>query len=365
MKKLWPAYITISLIVAFFVIGTWFYLRFVPVVIQEEGIVYYLKPGMAKRAVIEDLADKNIIQHPNLLTLYALPQKSSQLKSGEYKFIQGSTTLSIWKQVTSGTGLYYHHFTIIPGWSFNQLRFELLQQTSLKHNISGLNDKQIMEHLGDQHSLPEGLFYPETYSYTRGVSDLSILKKAYDLMRHKLEDAWDHRATDLPYKDEYDALIAASLIEKEAYLNVERPLIAGVLVNRLNHNMLLQFDPSVIYGLGQNYDGKIHKQNLMIDSAYNTYLHKGLPPTPIAIPSQFSIDAAVHPKKHDYFYFVARGDGTHQFSKSLIEHNKAIGHTTRYPWFFNESKVKYYIHKTLVENLKGPANSLMYLRGLH
>lgn len=348
MKKLW-LYITAPLFAAFFLIGMWLYFCLVPVVTQEDGIVYYLKPGITKKIFIADLGDKNIITHPNLLALYAYAQKSAQLKKGEYKFPKGSTMLSIWKQVTSGTGLYYYHFTIIPGWSFNQLRFELLQQPSLKHNIAGFNDKQIMEYLGDQRLTPEGLFYPETYSYTRGASDLLILKQAYDLMQQKLKISWEKRETNLPYKNEYEALTAASLIEKEAYFNFERPIIAGVLINRLNNNMLLQFDPSVIYGLGQRYDGKIHKQNLSQDSVYNTYLHKGLPPTPIAIPGQLSIEAALHPKKHDYFYFVAKRDGTHQFSKNLLEHNKAIVEAARYPWFFNESKVKYYIHQTLVQ----------------
>lgn len=350
MKKFW-LYITVPFVAAFILIGMWLYLWLVPVITQDDGIVYYLKPGVSKKVFLADLGNKNIIAHPNWLALFVYPQKSSQLKKGEYKFGKGSTAFSIWKQVTNGTGLYYHHFTIIPGWSFNQLRFELLQQPALKHSISGLNDKQIMEFLGDNRAGPEGLFYPETYSYTRGVSDLTILKQAYDLMQHKLKIAWENRANDLPYKSDYEALIAASLIEKEAYLNLERPIIAGVLINRLNHNMLLQFDPSVIYGLGQRYDGKIHKENLSQDSVYNTYLHKGLPPTPIAIPSQFSLEAALHPKKHDYYYFVAKGDGTHQFSKNLLDHNKAIIGVARYPWYFNESKVKYYIHQTLVQNI--------------
>lgn len=347
MKKLLPYIIAPALAVTL-LIGMWLYLRLVPIVNQEDGVVYYLRPGISKKVFLTDLGDKNILPYPTLLSMFVYPQKSSQLKTGEYKFPKGSTALSIWKQVTSGTGLYYHHFTIIPGWSFSQLRFELLQQPMLRHNIAGLNDKQILENLGDNiHVTPEGLFYPETYSYTRGVSDLTILRQAYELMQYKLKNAWQDRELNLPYNNEYEALIAASLIEKEAYLNGERPIIAGVLVNRLNNNMLLQFDPSVIYGLGQHYDGKIHKENLSQDSAYNTYLHKGLPPSPIAMPSQLSINAALHPIKHDYFYFVARGDGTHQFSKSLLEHNKAIAGVEKSTWYFNESKVKYYIYKTL------------------
>lgn len=331
--------------------GIWLYLAFVPVVAESEGIVYYVKPGVTKKVLLTDLGDKNILPFPKLLAIFIFPQKSAQIKTGEYKFPYGATSFAIWKQITTGTGLYFHHFTIIPGWSFNQLRYELLREPSLKHHISGLNDKQIMEYLSDSRSLPEGLFYPDTYSYTRGVSDLSILKIAYQLMQKKLKLAWDHRDSQLPYRDEYEALVAASLIEKEAYLNAERPVIAGVLVNRLHNNMLLQFDPSVIYGLGQKYDGKIHKQNLSDQSIYNTYVHKGLPPTPIAIPSQSSIEAALHPQKHDYYYFVATGDGSHHFSKSLIEHTRTIADINKSPGFFNGAKVQGYIQQTLMKKI--------------
>lgn len=359
MKKFRP-FIIVTSVILFSMVGMWLYLSFFSIVTDEDGVIYYLKPGTSKKSLIADLSEKNILPHPIYLRLFIYLQKSALLKTGEYKFPKGSTAFSIWRQVTTGTGLYFHHFTIIPGWSFNQLRYELLQQSELKHIISGLNDKQIMEQLGEQTgTTPEGLFYPETYSYTRGVSDLSILKQAHELMEQKLKMAWDNRAIDLPYKDEYQALIAASLIEKEAYLNVERPIIAGVLINRLKHNMLLQFDPSVIYGLGQRYDGKIHKHNLAQDSEYNTYIHKGLPPTPIAIPSQYSIDAALHPEIHNYFYFVAKGDGSHQFSKSLLDHNKAIAAVDRYSWYFNESKVKNYIHQTIWSHMAWhPATSL-------
>ncbi|MBV9575419.1 MAG: endolytic transglycosylase MltG, partial [Gammaproteobacteria bacterium] len=154
--------------------------------------------------------------------------------------------------------------------------------------------------------------------------DLVILKRAFDLMKNKLATAWEKRALDLPYQNAYEALIAASLIEKEAYLNTERPIIGGVLINRLRKNMLLQFDPTVIYGLGTRYNGKIHKQDLLENTAYNTYVHRGLPPTPIAMPGLASLQAATHPDTNDYIYFVAKGDGSHQFSKTLSEHNAAV-----------------------------------------
>lgn len=305
-------------------ISVWLYFLFAPVITQKEGYVYYLRPGTSKKTMVAELTQQGIISHPLFFSFFIYPQKNEQLKTGEYLFPKGATLYSIWNQITTGTGLYYRPFSIVPGWSFSQLRHALAQTQGLRHSTATLNDKQIMEHLGHATFAAEGEFFPDTYYYTRGISDLIILKHAFDLMQNKLTQAWQHRTTSLPYKNAYEALIAASLIEKEAYLNSERIVISGVLVNRLRKNMLLQFDPTVIYGLGQRYDGKIHKGNLLDNNPYNTYVHRGLPPTPIAMPSMNSIEAAMHPQQHDYLYFVAKGDGSHQFSKTLTEHHAAV-----------------------------------------
>jgi UPF0755 protein len=316
-------------LVCYFVF-VWLYFLFTPVISKKEGYVYYLRPGTSKKAMMAELTQQGIISHPFLYSLFVYPQKNAQLKTAEYFFPKGSTPYSIWKQITSGKGLYYRPFSIIPGWSFNQLRHALSQAQGIRHSTAKLNDNQIMQRLGNStltpegEFSPEGEFFPETYYYTRGISDLVILKHAFNLMQNRLTKAWENRAQKLPYKTAYEALIAASLIEKEAYLNSERPVISGVLVNRLKRNMLLQFDPTVIYGLGQRYDGKIHKENLLDNNPYNTYIHRGLPPTPIAIPSMKSIEAIMHPQQNDYLYFVAKGDGSHQFSKTLTEHNAAV-----------------------------------------
>jgi len=305
-------------------VSVWLYFLFTPVILQQEGYIYYLRPGTLKKTMVAELTQQGIISRPFLFSFFIYPQRSATLKTGEYLFPKGSTPYSIWKQITNGTGLYYHPFPIIPGWSFSQLRNALSQAQGLRHSTATLNNNQIMERLGYAKLGPEGEFFPDTYYYTRGISDLIILKRAFDLMQNKLIKAWQNRASKLPYKNAYEALIAASLIEKEAYLNSERTVISGVLVNRLRQNMLLQFDPTVIYGLGERYDGKIHKENLLDNNPYNTYIHKGLPPTPIAIPSKESIEAAMHPQQNDYLYFVAKGDGSHQFSKTLTEHNAAV-----------------------------------------
>jgi UPF0755 protein len=322
----------------------WFYFMNSSVVTQEAGVTYYLKPGTSEKTFITHLSLQGIIQYPLVFSLYVYPQYNAHLKTGEYFFPKGSTLISIWRQVTSGTGLVYHPFIIVPGWSFSQLRHALLQAEGLRHMTAQLTDKQIMAYLGSQTVAPEGEFFPETYYYTRDIQDLIILKRAYDLMQNRLKEVWESRATGLPYKNEYEALIAASLIEKEAYLNSERPVIAGVLVNRLKKDMLLQFDPTVIYGMGERYTGKIHKENLLEDTAYNTYVHKGLPPTPIAMPGMSSLDAALHPQNNDYYYFVAKGDGSHQFSRTLPEHNDAVKSTIKSQEpNFNENKVMGYL----------------------
>lgn len=325
------------------------YVLYSPVVKVESGAVYYLKPGASKKEVISDLSQQGLIPNPILFSLYAYPQLSAHLKTGEYLFPRGSTPNSIWKQITTGKGLVYHPFTIIPGWTFLQLRQQLAKMQGLRHVSATLDDKQIMDRLGYPTLSPEGEFFPETYYYTKGIPDFVLLKRAFDLMQKKLNQAWQQSAPGLPYKNAYDALIAASLIEREAYLAVERPIIAGVLVNRLRNDMLLQFDPTVIYGLGARYDGKIHRQDLQEDTPYNTYLHKGLPPTPIAIPSFASIEAALHPENNNYFYFVAKGGGAHQFSNTLPEHNLAvaIANKPRYS-YFNDAKVEKYLHTHLL-----------------
>jgi UPF0755 protein len=194
----------------------------------------------------------------------------------------------------------------------------------LKHMATNMTDAEIMLALGDNLHAPEGMFMPETFHYARGDVDLVILKRAHDLLVLKLNEAWQNHPANLPYQDAYQVLIAASLIEKEAYLAKEQPIISGVLVNRLAKNMLLQFDPTVIYGLGDNYRGKIYKSDLTTDTPYNTYVHKGLPPTPIAMPGMSAIQAAMHPAAHNYLYFVATGNGSHEFTTNLQDHYAAV-----------------------------------------
>lgn len=296
---------------------------FVPVSVPKGGAVFYVEPGAKRETLVEELAGNNLIRLAPLFGYYTW-MKGVSPRNGEYLFREGSTPFSIWKQITTGTGRYYRAFTIIPGWTFKQIKSAMWKEKTIKHLIQDLPDDVVMRYMNDESHPPEGMFLPETYYYSRNDADMVILKRAHDLMQSKLNEAWQGRAPNLPYKDAYQALIAASLIEKEAYLASEQPIIGGVLINRLRKNMMLQFDPTVIYGLGDKYDGKIYKKDLTADTPYNTYVHTGLTPTPIAMPGYSAILAALHPKEHQYYYFVAKGDGSHEFTTNLQDHYIAV-----------------------------------------
>ena len=215
--------------------------------------------------------------------------------------------------------------TIVEGVTFQQILAELKQTDKLQQQLAQQTLPQILAAIGiTEHSNAEGLLYPDTYMFSKGDTDVALLQQAKQSMDAVINAAWQTRAEGLPYQSPYDVLIAASLIEKESAVADERPLIASVLVNRLQANMPLQFDPTVIYGLGDAYTGKLTKADMRTDTPYNTYRHRGLPPTPIAMPSKDAINAAVHPAESDYLYFVAKGDGSHVFSTNLQEHDKAL-----------------------------------------
>jgi len=214
--------------------------------------------------------------------------------------------------------------TFIEGSTFAQIRKILASNPGIKQVAAGLTDNAVLKAIGAQETHPEGLFFPDTYIFSTGMSDVAILARAYRAMQSRIAKEWDNRATNLPYKTPYEALIMASIIEKETGKPEERPRIAGVFVNRLKRGMKLQTDPTVIYGMGAAYNGNIHKRDLTTDTLYNTYTRTGLPPTPIAMPGLGAIEAALRPALTEELYFVSKGDGSHYFSKSLEEHNRAV-----------------------------------------
>nr|WP_189664506.1 endolytic transglycosylase MltG [Pseudomonas marvdashtae] len=245
------------------------------------------------------------------------------LHSGEYRMTPGMTMeglIGVWKR---GEVVQYS-VTLVEGWNFRQVRAALAKAEKLEQTVAGLSDSQVMERLGHSGVFPEGRFFPDTYRFVRGTSDVDLLKKAYDRLEDVLAKEWAQRAADVPYTQPYQALIMASLIEKETGVPQERDQIAGVFVRRLRLGMLLQTDPTVIYGLGERYTGKLTRAHLKEPNPYNTYLVPGLPPTPIAMVGREAIHAALNPADGNSLYFVARGDGSHVFSDDLETHNNAV-----------------------------------------
>jgi UPF0755 protein len=248
---------------------------------------------------------------------------AGRLHAGEYAIAVGSTPRQLLTRMAQGKVL-QHDITVVDGWTFAQMRAALAAADKLRHDGAGLDDATLMQKIGAPGEAPEGRFLPETYAYVMGDSDLDVLKRAHAAMAKTLGALWAQRDSNLPLATPYDALILASIVEKETGRAEERPQIAGVFIRRLQNHMLLQTDPSVIYGMGASYAGNIHKSDLTTDTPYNTYTRAGLPPTPIALPGKAAIEAALHPAPGDALYFVARGDGTHVFARSLEEQNRNV-----------------------------------------
>lgn len=248
---------------------------------------------------------------------------AGRLHAGEYATPPGITPRQLLANMAAGKVL-QRNFTIVDGWTFRELLAALGKAEKLQHATAGLDDAAIMQKLGAPGEQPEGRFLPETYAYVKGDSDLDLLRRAHAAMQKTLDALWPERDKDLPLATPYDALILASIVEKETGRADERAKIAGVFVRRLENHMLLQTDPSVIYGMGDSYQGKIHKADLTTDTPYNTYTRPGLPPTPIALPGKPAILAALHPAPGTALYFVARGDGTHVFADTLAEQNRNV-----------------------------------------
>lgn len=249
--------------------------------------------------------------------------RAHEVKAGVYELAYAPTPLELLDKLSRGE-VAQAEVRFIEGWNFRQLRAALDANQFLRHDTRGLADAQLLAKLGAPEPHPEGLFFPDTYVFAKRASDLEVLKRAYDAMRKHLGREWADRDPKTPYKTPYEALIMASIVEKETGRAAERDMIGGVLVNRLRIGMLLQADPTVIYGLGENFDGNLKKIHLQTDGPYNSYTRAGLPPTPIAAPGLSALRAALKPAQTDALYYVARGDGTSEFSRSLEEHNRAV-----------------------------------------
>ena len=288
--------------------------------------VYEFSPGSSVTSLDSKLYRDGITSRKYYIQLYTrLLGKTRKLKAGEYLLSPGITPYQLVQLMEQGKVKQYA-LVLVEGLTFRQIMQQINQSEFLQHNLVGLSVAEIMQRIGHEGEHPEGRFYPDTYHFPKGLSDIDFLKRAYTEMATRLENAWRSRDAGLPFTTSYEALIMASIVEKESALAEERTRIAGVFINRLRKGMRLQTDPTVIYGIGEAFDGDIRFRDLRQDNPYNTYTRKGLPPTPIAMPGQGAIDAVMHPDTTDYLYFVARGDesGSHVFSSSLAEHEKAV-----------------------------------------
>jgi UPF0755 protein len=263
-----------------------------------------------------------------LIVLGKLLRVETSIKAGSYEIERGTTLFELLEKLTRGD-VTQTEIVFIEGWTFRQMRDRLDAHPDLLHTTPGMSDQDVMRLIGAPEAAAEGLFFPDTYMFAKQSKDVDVLARAYRALRKHLAREWAARAAGLPYATPYQALVMASVVEKETGRDQDRPLVAAVFVNRLRQGMLLQTDPTVIYGLGASFDGNLRRRDLLSDTPYNTYTRVGLPPTPIAMPGLASLQSALHPAPSQALYFVARGDGSSQFSRSLDEHNQAVNRYQR------------------------------------
>ncbi|WMW78901.1 endolytic transglycosylase MltG [Undibacterium cyanobacteriorum] len=287
-------------------------------------IQFSIKSGSTIRGAAKQMQQAGVPVQGWLFEALARVQGSAhKLKAGSYELSTNETPRDLLSKLVEGR-FSLTSLSIIEGWNFRQMRNAINAHPEISHDSLAMSDRELMKAIGSEFDYPEGLFFPDTYRFAKNSSDLQVFRLAHQAMLSRLDEVWKKRAENLPYKTPYQVLIMASIIEKETGQASERGMIASVFVNRLKVGMLLQTDPTVIYGMGEQFKGNIRKRDLTTDTPYNTYTRVGLPPTPIALPGMDSLKAAVNPEPSNAFYFVARGNGTSQFSETLNEHNKAV-----------------------------------------
>ena len=300
-----------------------------PLALAHEPLELEIEHGTTPRGVARAVVAAGVRVDAQLLyAWFRVSGQDRQIKAGNYEVAAGTTPYSLLQKLARGEES-LRALTLVEGWNWRQVRAALAREEALQPDSAGLSDAALMQRLGRAGVPPEGRFFPDTYTYAKGSSDLAVLRRALHAMDRHLEAAWAQRASDSPLKSPEQALILASIVEKETGRASDRPLIAGVFSNRLRIGMLLQTDPTVIYGLGDQFDGNLRKRDLQTDTPWNTYTRAGLPPTPIAMPGKAALLAAVQPQATKALYFVAKGDGSSHFSASLDEHNRAVNRYQR------------------------------------
>ncbi len=295
-----------------------------PLRLATSPLEFEIEPGMPLRIASQQMTRAGLGFAPWEFTLLGrLLGRAAGIKAGSYEVEQGVTPLQLLDKLTRGD-VTQSEVVFVEGKTFRQIRAALDGQPDLRHDSAGLSDAEVLARIGAAESHPEGLFFPDTYLFAKQSSDLRVLRRAYLAMQARLAAEWEKRDPSVPYASPYEALIMSSIVEKETGQPQDRGNVASVFVNRLKKGMLLQTDPTVIYGMAERFDGNIRKNDLASDTPYNTYTRGGLPPTPIALPGLASLRAALHPPATDLYYFVSRGDGSSEFSRSLEEHNRAV-----------------------------------------
>ncbi|MFO7190604.1 MAG: endolytic transglycosylase MltG [Pseudomonadota bacterium] len=329
MWKLFKAAVLVVVLAAVALTGWMLWFVSAPVKQAQEIVEFTIEPGSALRAAVRQMQAAGLeFSGGSFVLLTRVLGRAGDIKAGVYEARRGITPMDLLDKITRGDYA-QASLIILEGWTFKQARRALDAHPHVRHDTLGLSDEEIMARIGAPGIYPEGRFFPDTYVFAKGTSDLEILRRAYQALERRLAQAWAGRAEGLPLKSPEEALILASIVEKETGREEDRAHIAAVFHNRLRLGMLLQTDPSVIYGIGERFDGNLRKQDLRTDTPYNTYTRPGLPPTPIALPGMAAIEAVMHPADTDALYFVARGDGTSHFSRTLDEHNRAVNRYQR------------------------------------
>jgi UPF0755 protein len=333
MKGRWPwilggALAALALAAAALAVGVrWWLDR--PLALAQPVVEVSIERGTSPRAVAQAWVDAGVRASPELLyQWFRWSGDAPRIRAGSYEVHSGVTPRELLAKMVRGDEV-LEAVRLIEGWTFRQLRAALAAAPALRQTIAGMSDAEVMAALASPGKPAEGWFFPDTYLYSRGVSDLTVLRRAHAAMQRHLDAAWAQRAGDLPLKSPDEALVLASIVEKETGVEADRGKVAGVFVNRLRIGMRLQTDPTVIYGLGEAFDGNLTRRHLETDNPYNTYARAGLPPTPIAMPGLASLRAAVNPEPTKALYFVARGDGSSVFSETLDAHNRAVNRYQR------------------------------------
>ncbi|CAN1527604.1 COG1559 Aminodeoxychorismate lyase [Methylophilaceae bacterium] len=317
-------WIVFSMIVSLGLFAWFAYYAISPLKLQPNSQEITIQPKSGLRSIANQLVKQGVLNEPwRFIIIARLLNKQSYLQAGSYTLNKNVSPYQLLLSLNHGKTT-QGSITFIEGRTFAQMQEKIIKNDAIKQTLTGLSESEMLKLMGSDYSVAEGLFFPDTFYFDRNTTDTVILKRSYDSMQSKLAKAWQGRDANLPYKNSYQALIMASIIEKETGKAVERPMIAGVFINRLRMGMRLQTDPTVIYGMGKYYDGNLRKKDLIADTPYNTYTRDGLPPTPIAMPGMAAINAALHPATTKALYFVGKGDGSHLFSNNLADHNLAV-----------------------------------------